>query len=988
MAPSSMRSHVLARCSSGLSPPHSHSTDSGASPHTPRTFPASPEPLLSRLEAVDRFALYGRQHAHVDHLSGPDQDRTTILQSTMLLQEDGLLSSRLDDVTYLLDGLLKPVTTKRGRLTQTRSVLELIQLLKDPQILQAMELSSQSLKFQRKVKQLLLSKPREAQDETYRVSMAVLVYFLSDKAETQDYLDDKVLDSVVDTLKQEVDRGEKREGMENAVKDSVPLKKCLKRKKTEEIEDKAGSSLSKTTMQMLEDCCRLKMDELLQDREEFYVEGEVQTSVREMLCAALHNLLQVDGPSRSSGWRQQDQDNTQPDDDTFQRIRARKRQLMRNGGLDTLMQDLAKHLDGLEALLPSTQVEEVTVECARSLRHLNSLLSVFDQVLFLTMDVQQYISRKKSFVKLLLKITRWLGGLSWGSQAHNRWETQPTRMVQAVETLLSALRVLINLTHHNAEAASHLHALDGMQLFADSFYQLWTAEKTFLQSSVQEKWKFDVVLLLQSVMVNSIEFSDENRDVLASYQVDSRLSACDLFVQFFLAKLQSYKHLIELTEVQTTLLIDEDDNWNPEDVILGGCTSLLLGYLMKGSSTNSAAILTLLPDSSPRLLLRTLAVFVAFQSQVGALTPDVAESVLQVEKVLKSYQQYGITTDNVAAKSLPEFGERQGLIGVSTMKDQEMDGDLNSTMSIESSITSQSTNASPPALRARHLKNVCSNLDDSEDENEPQIPLKGTGLKHKGSQTSQALGLRTPTRTPPRSPGRKRLRTNSPMKTHNGKSPSRSSSIAVLPDGSLSSPVVAGLLKRTRQLVEEFDAEFIRLTPTPRRDSREGETATDRSTMDVACRDSSNGLEISEVAVDKEIQRALTSKRRKKPMRDADTSSTSAVVYQASFDLAASSTPRCPQRTKNNNLLLHTPTRAQHSPGLYRPSPSLNLTPTKSSPSTPLRKKKASGLLRTTERAPPTAVNESLSASFHRRKTKAIRVAASTGISSVFDFDD
>ncbi|KAK1941501.1 hypothetical protein P3T76_007367 [Phytophthora citrophthora] len=877
----------------------------------------------------------------------------------MLLQEDGLLFSRLDDVTYLLGGLLTPATTKRGLLTQTRSILELIQLLKDPQILRAMELGSQSLKFQQKMKKLLLFKHTVTQDESYRLSMAMLVYFLSEKAETQDYFDDQVLDAVMDTFKQEVNRGEDREEVNCAVEDSVLLKKCLKRKKTEDTEDEAGSSLSNTTMQMLEDCCRLKMDELLQDREEFYVEGEVQTSVKEILCAALHNLLQVDGLSRSSGCRQQEQTNVQLDDDIFRRVRARKRQLLRNGGLDTLMQDLAWHLDGLQALLPSTEVEEVTVDCARSLHHLNALLSVFDQVLFLTMDVQQYISKKRSFMELLLKITRRLSELGWGSHAQKRWEAQSTRMVQAVETLLAVLRVLINLTHHNAEAASHLRALDGIQLFAESFSQLWTVEKNFLHVSAQEKWKFDAFLLLQSVMANSIEFSSENRDVLATYQVDSNPCTCELLVQFFLAKLQSYRHLIGPTEVRTMLSIEEDDNWNPEDVILGGCTSLLLGYLMKGSSSNSAAILDLLPDRSPQLLQRALAVFVAFQSQVGALTPDIAESVLQVENVLKSYQQNGFATDN----------------------DQQADGDLNSTMSIESSMASQNTDASPPALRARHLKNVCSNLDDSEDENVLPIPLKA---KQRMSQTSQPLGLRTPTRTPPRSPGRKRLRAKSPVKTPTS---SRSSSIAVLPDGSLSSPVVARLLKRTRQLVDEFDAEFTRLTPTPRKDFR-GETTADGSlvfTMDLACRDSSNGLEISSVAEEQRTQRALTSKRRKKPLRDANISFKSATVYETSFDVTSSSTPPSPLRTTNNNLLLHTPTRARHSPGLFRPSPSLNLTPTKSSPSTPLRKRK---LLRTTESGPPTVENESISASPHKRKAKAVRVAASTDISSVFDFDD
>ncbi|KAG7388029.1 hypothetical protein PHYPSEUDO_013281 [Phytophthora pseudosyringae] len=1086
MAPSSPRSVRPPRGPPCLVAPRSSPQDADASPDTPRSLPPGPDPLLSRLEAVDRdaarrkFALYGRQHAHVDHLSGADQDKTIVLQSTMLLQEDGLLAARLDDVTYLLDGLLEPATMQRGRLAQTRSVLELTQLLQDPQILQAVELSSQRRRIQSRVKELLVSKLGEAEGEASRVSLAVLVYFLSGSSE--EYFDDTVLDAVVHALKQEVEKGEKiqehGEMKRAVVADVVTQRAVTKKKKTcltrkqpgktgaSAVEERkvsaARSTIAESTAQVLDDFCRMRLDELLNDHTEFYVDGELQISVVGTLCAALHNLLQVDGSSSNSSagltQRPQHQRSAQlgdAADDTFQRIRARKRQLLRNGGLDILMRGLAKQLSVLEVLLPSTHAKEVTVECAHSLHHVGMLLCVFDQVTFLTMDVQQYISKQRHFFGLLLKLTRLLSELSWGAHAPKRWEAEPMRVAQTVEVLLSGLRVLINLTHHSTEAASHVHALDGMQLLANAFSQLRCmatppaiAEK---HSPAQDKWEFDSSLLLLSVIVNSIEFSDENRDALARaslYQEESsrdndamtsqaRLRACDLFMRFFLAKLQSYKHLIDVTEAQgangAISIEEEGDDWNPEDVILGGCTSLLLGYLMKGSTANTAVILESLPDSSPRLLLRALGVFVALHSQIGALTPEVAKSVLNVEKVLKSCQgRQFIAEESGLLEEVTGVYERQHDVPINTSpatKSEETDVDLSSTMSIEDSAESQTRHVSPP-LRPRSLKNVCSYLDDSDEDTVPHVQVQDNAAGSKANRRlgshCQAFGMRSPTRTPLRSPGKKRTRENSAMKTPpvsqtSGKSPMRacrSSPFAVLPDGSLSSPVVARLLKRTRQLVDEFDAEFAKSTPsTPMKMNRRtenGTTATEKSpsprivlTTDVTCRyNGSDGLDLTQdigkdnstnvgtkgVVIDQEILSAGASKRRKKPTRDPDTSTKRAIVHQgSSFDFVSSNTsPSTSLCMKKSSVLLQTPTRAGPSPGLYRQSPSLNLTPTKSSPSTPMRMKTSSGLLRTpTRNDRPASVKESpTSASPHRRKAKTVRVPASTRASSIFDFTD
>ncbi|ETO77053.1 hypothetical protein F444_07704, partial [Phytophthora nicotianae P1976] len=349
---------------------------------------------------------------------------------------------------------------------------------------------------------------------------------------------------------------------------------------------------------------------------------------------------------------------------------------MRSGGLNVLAVELVKQVYRLEELLPSTQKDKVTVECARSLHHINSVLRVFDQATFLTVDVQQYVSRQRNIFAVLLKLIKLLSELSWGREARTRWGVEVSRMSLVVEVLLSALRVLLNLTHHNTEAAGHVHALEGMQLLVNAFSQVWGAVETHkLQSSTQKKNEFDSCLLLLSVMVNSIELSEENRDALAAWSYDdgamSAQAGCDL---------------PEALDTSGAFSGEDSDDWSPEDVILGGCTSLLLGYLMRGSAANSAAVLKAMPDGSPRLLLRALAVFAACHSQIGALTPEVAKSVLLIEKVLKAS---GGGDSN--------------------------ESDLVETKASKDSVESQRSGVSTPSLKTRAMKNLCSNLDDSDE---------------------------------------------------------------------------------------------------------------------------------------------------------------------------------------------------------------------------------------------------------------------------------
>uniref|UniRef100_A0AAV1TMA8 Wings apart-like protein C-terminal domain-containing protein n=1 Tax=Peronospora matthiolae TaxID=2874970 RepID=A0AAV1TMA8_9STRA len=971
------------------------------------------------------------------------------------------LARKLADVSHLLDGLLEPLEALEGLWIRTHSVLELIALLQDHHFMQMVKWESGwRLTIETKMKRMLMQKlgRREvpgAGAETFDVALAVLVYFLSSHAETEGWFDDKVLlDAVVYALRRAVTRARAIE-VKQQVKQDEKLevdtfsstsaatfaveKKCLKRKQKFKMPNDAASakvagarafagaksvvSLTHVTSTDRDESCWMQLDGLLRDHESFYVEGKLHVSVVSALSAALQNLLQVSEtlPSLSLGLTPQLCDVSSRDsaENTCDRIRARKRQLVRNGGVDVLMRELGKRVHDLIAVSPLTRIGAITLDCIKPLQRIKTLLCFFDQISFLALNVQRYIARKRALVALLLKLIRLLSELSWGTHAQGWWKAEVARMSLAVETLLCALRVLINLTHCNVEAAQHVFALDGMPQLTASLFQLLSfvmrAKEHLLLLSAARKWEFDACLLLLSLMVNCIEFSKDNRDALAGVsllQRESTRGACGLFVSFFLAKVQSFQHLIsEPKDANEAVRIDDDsDDWNPEDVILGGCMSLLLGYLIEGSVVDRALILSSLPGFSPRLLLRALSAFVALHSQIGALTFDVATSVLHVEKVLKSCQEglrdaYYLTD---AAEASPEVFERQcassmGLLDSGSVvgSDIAVGSSLGSEIVMKESVMLRSGDESSSSLQAGVVKGARFRLDDSDGEYEPRRQGQMSNL-----DVSSAFEIHD---TPPMTPcGGKRpysglVETSYPSSS-NTRSPLRPSislPTAVLPDDSPSSPVVTRLLKRTREIVREFDAEFTKPDcSTAEKQIACSEITTARSpcmvlTMNLTCRENeSDGLDISpdvlggsydsvgmnmnKIIVERDVCGKAASMRKKKSSRDFNGPAENAVFEFASTDTTLSTSSRVQKCT----MLLQTPTNGGHSFDFDRPSPSLNLTPTKTTPSTSLQFKTSQKLLRKSCRS---SLNQQpLSANSLRRKAKAVRTASS----SIFDFAD
>uniref|UniRef100_M4BC29 Uncharacterized protein n=2 Tax=Hyaloperonospora arabidopsidis (strain Emoy2) TaxID=559515 RepID=M4BC29_HYAAE len=1057
--PASLRSLAAHRATATLRSPREDLQDKGGSYDTTYIHYTGRTSCQTSLEASSEDTACRQLVLNdvADHFSGTNTSHCA--------EGKERLARKLADVSHLLDGLLEPLEALEGHWIRTRSVLELIALLQDLQFMQMVKWDSSwrlTIEMEMKMKKMLMQKlgRREvtgAGAETFDVALAVLVYFLSSHAETEGWFDDKVLlDAVVHALrwavtrsrvikeKQQVKQDEKLEVdtfRSTSVANFIVEKKCLKRKQKFKMPNDAASvkvadacaiagaksvvSLTLVTSTDRDESCWMQLDGLLRDHESFYVEGKLHVSVVSALSAALQNLLQVSEilPSLSLGltpqYRQQlcDVSSCDAAEDTCDRMRARKCQLVRNGGVDVLMRELGKRVHDLIAVSPLTRIGAITLDCIKPLQRIKTLLCFFDQISFSALNVQRYIAKKRALVGLLLKIIHLLSELSWGTHAQGRWKAEVARMSLAVETLLCALRVLINLTHRNVDAAQHVFALDGMPQLTASLFQLLSfvmrAKEHPLLLSAARKWEFDACLLLLSLMVNCIEFSKDNRDALAGVsllQRESTRGACGLFVSFFLAKVQSYQHLIsEPTDANEAVRIDDDsDDWNPEDVILGGCMSLLLGYLIEGSVVDRALILSSLPGFSPRLLLRALSAFVALHSQIGALTFDVATSVLHVEKVLKSCQEglrdtYYLTD---AAEASPEVFERQcdssmGLWDSALVVDSNITvgSSLGSEVVMKESVMLRSGDESSSSLQAGVVKGACFRLDDSDEEYEPRRQGQMSNPDISSASEMHASAPMTPYGGKRPYSGLVEVSYPSSSNTRSPLRPSISLPTTVLPDDSPSSPVVTRLLKRTREIVREFDAEFTKLDcSTAEKKIAGSEITTARSpcmvlTMNLTCRkNESDGLDISpdvlggsyydvgmnmnEIIVEQDVCGKAASMRKKKSSRDLNGPAENAVFEFAPTDTTLSTSSRVQKCT----MLLQTPTNGGHSFDFDRPSPSLNLTPTKTTPLTSLQFKTSQKLLRKSGR--PSLNQQSLSANSLRCKAKAVRTASS----SIFDF--
>ncbi|KAJ0404383.1 hypothetical protein ATCC90586_003126 [Pythium insidiosum] len=893
----------------------------------------APQTLSDEREAAfeaarQRFAMYGRQNAHVSHYVSPSRrppssdsrkpttaaadtarasphaarravrfpdekaDTPSAVQNTLLLQENGELALRLDDMEYHLDGVLAtaaasvPATDER-LLATAQSVVALARVCREDGVLQAaMKLSGATQSPVQRLRQALrllelgpgaaaawqavrVDDPREDREmrpcSLLRLALAVLALTLALSAEADEVLDADTLDVLVATLSQPPPAvPSSSSSSSSSAPRSTPAdakrKTFLKRKKSggatgadSDQPSSAAESAAVAAVGLGAASHGSRCEELRRELLELVAACDVDAppflSLADVVATTLRQLLVVDSGDRSHtrfgrGVSLPHHRGHDLASATFALIRARKHQLLANGGVDTLLSLLERRLARLQAALTATGDAALSPDAELALQRVRTVLLVLDHASFLAKDVQRHMSQSDAVFRQLLALIETLSSLAWSASWRTRWrrDADPQqRLHLVVDVLLATLRVLINLSHHNADAARYLAQLHGARVLFVAFCQLWAfvepiagkQQELGTPTAMEERLVYDSYLLLLSAITNCVEHSPENRLALSDLDLSALAcdhgidvfrssSVCGLLVSFFLSRVTSYVRLIELSESQDlSSAALESESWVPEDVILGGCTSLLLGCLMTDSSYHSAIILGALPDNSPRLLLRALGAFVALHSQIGALTPEVGQSVLQVEKLFNSFLYQGdvqvttrdgavVDTASVLAGWEGGDGAQSGSVSSSATTSLSLSLPAEERHSHDALDSSEPTDTatsaahrSPPAsaFKRRQFSRVCSSVDDSDvDSDTPEQQVSASASASASASPSDMAisgSMKLTTRagsltvavtvTPKRSRATEKALS----------SRTKSSSIR--------------RLKRTRQFVTDLEAEFMKI---------------------------------------------------------------------------------------------------------------------------------------------------------------------------------
>ncbi|KDO27397.1 hypothetical protein SPRG_06984 [Saprolegnia parasitica CBS 223.65] len=171
-------------------------------------------------------------------------------------------------------------------------------------------------------------------------------------------------------------------------------------------------------------------------------------------------------------------------------------------------------------------------------------------------------------------------------------------MADDAEQYLCALRLVINLTHKNADACTIIANLHGARALTTTFCSL-----------VSTSSDFDLVLLLLSALINCVELDARNR---ADVWSDS-------------------KHLVD----HCMGFLTQHGTVSAEDVVLRGSMALFLGCLVRDRPADANAVRQALPNQSFSLLLASLLAFAKLHAHIGALTPEILATCVQVETELK-----------------------------------------------------------------------------------------------------------------------------------------------------------------------------------------------------------------------------------------------------------------------------------------------------------------------------------------------------------------
>lgn len=766
------------------------------------------------------------------------------------------------------------------------------------------------------------------------------------------------------------------------------------------------------------DAVHARLADLLSECAPFVVDSAVEVSTTSLLCVALHNVLQLDDPGSAEGLParhsrdvtesssqlpEQDYYNAREAESRLAAARTRKIWLLRTNSLDVLVQTLGAQIatslkvataDGLRR-----QDITPTFEKRCELHRIRLVLQVLEQAAFLAVPAQRQLSVKPDLFIVLLKLIRAMGNVCWGSRAHQIWQPATYSFASlAAEVFLAAMRLLINLTHQNPAANTHVASLSGMGVLFHVFCRLRNVVECD-NASVQierldgssegllvmeEKLVFDAFLLTMSAMANCVEYSAENRRRLAGLPLpaasdpdpptanQSRECVCSFLASFFLSRVEPFIRVIESSDGSKN--VESTSDWKPDDVILSGCCAFLVGCLMKDSPTNSAAVLRIMPDRSPQLLLRTLSAFIAIHAQIGALTPEMANSVLKVESTLKLHLA---DTDVLVAGCHNEHD--QVPVGQLPLKDG-LSQDARQPMS------------SPAPKTQQRLRNVCSRLCDSESDED----LNGSKMdiaalsEEESTSSAQTSAFASPSRAKnlqklrlkdkspvARTPSLKRRRAplkcarlqDSPLRSVQGSA--RASETNAVGNASRQ------LLRGARALLDDLDAEFARSVQHKSDDSNTAKTSFGNRAV-------STGLTSSEDTWSRETGDNGGRQTHSSLSSSIEEDDLSAEAYDELGSLTLSS----PFRIKKTK-----PNRTSPSPQPARKK-LVRSQETNKAPSTPVRKQPAvRALMRTPPRqsrspAPRVAGPLPMGESPSRRKLKTTKQPVAVLATAIFDFDD
>lgn len=628
----------------------------------------------------------------------------------------------------------------------------------------------------------------------------------------------------------------------------LPSKKCLKRKRKETkaaggnanfadssvsifdegdddskpVSSAPGSHCPRTSSESNDASIFAQIQGLLNHHTMFGIcEGQPEVVAADLLYASLLNLLQIEDQGNREEQRSQDPLVLPPNEqqvrvarDTLVSLRNRKLWLMHIGALDVIMQTFSAC--AAVFTVESSNKETDARRIMPSLHRLHVILQVMEHASFLAGPVQRKLSSHRLLLNKLLIVVRFFGG-NFSADTNLRTNLQDRRFnVPVIDVLQAALRLLINLTHRNSTANDHVASLGGMRVLIDAFRRVCDLVDVPSENASISKHFFDLQLLLLSAMANCIEVSEENRQMLSSLTLnpvgaeDSSavmnaetkppLSVCEFLTKYFCHKLESYIHVFDINNIQSDtnpnarLSAAEDEDWNPDDIILSGCCALLLGCLMKDSQENVNCILDGLPEKSPRLLLRALAVFTALYSQIGALTPEVASSVLQVEMTLKRVVYDGNWSTSQTDDKCTNNTESKAASSSKAMTPERR--------------LSKSNQTTPSPGRRR---NLCSSLSDSDNENAPKCvsSMAVPSLEDMICEATGGSGSTTMRKSPAQSPSRSTRSPRSSFRTPSPRrpkaSPRKNTDLANLLTKSSTSQL---LLREARGLIDDLDAEF------------------------------------------------------------------------------------------------------------------------------------------------------------------------------------